>query len=57
MSEKHMSNVELSAEEQAGIRGGGTLGCLASGALFVVGVLDLNPVVALSGLIGADKTC
>ncbi len=47
----------LSEEEQQNLGGGGWLGCLASGALFMVGVADLNPVVILSALIAADKTC
>jgi hypothetical protein len=47
----------LSAEEQQNLVGGGWLGCLASGALFMVGVADLNPVIVLSALIAADKTC
>lgn len=52
-----MSNVELNVNEQAEITGGGTVGCLASGALFAFGVLTLDPVAALGGIIGADASC
>ena len=52
-----MTNVELDVKEQEEITGGGTVGCLASGALFAFGVLTLDPVAALGGIIGADSTC
>jgi len=57
MSEKRVSNVELSMEEQAAITGGGTIGCLASGALFAIGVFTLDPVVALGAIISGEATC
>lgn len=52
-----MIHSELNINEQVEITGGGTIGCLASGALFAFGVLTLDPVAALAGIIGGDAAC